>query len=57
MGLLTNSPARLNREGETKWTNGEPTEFYASAAITATLAGEAADPAETRAQGCSVVYE
>ena len=57
MGLLHNSPARVNRAGEVKYTNGDPTEFYAHDAIAATLAGNPADPAETRAQGCSVEYE
>jgi peroxiredoxin len=57
MGLLHDSPARETRSGEVMFTNGEPTMFYARDAIAATLAGEAPDPAETRAQGCSVKYE
>lgn len=56
-GLLTNSPARETRDGEIMFTNGEPTEFYARDAIDAVLAGGLPDPAETRAQGCSVKYE
>lgn len=57
MGLLTNSPARETRDGQIMHTNGEPTEYYAKDAIEALLAGETPDPAETRAQGCSVEYE
>ncbi len=57
MGLLHDSPARETRSGEVMFTNGDPTVFYAHDAITATLAGTAPDPAETRAQGCSVKYE
>jgi peroxiredoxin len=57
MGLLHDSPARETRSGEIMYTNGEPTQFYAYNAIQATLAGSPADPAETRAQGCSVKYE
>ena len=57
MGLLHDSPARETRSGDIMFTNGEPTEFYAHNAIQATLAGSPVDPAETRAQGCSVKYE
>jgi peroxiredoxin len=57
MGLLHDSPARETRSGEIMYTNGEPTRFYAHNAIQATLAGSPPDPAETRAQGCSVKYE
>lgn len=57
MGLLHDSPARETRSGEIMFTNGEPTTFFASNAIQATLDGVAVDPAETRAQGCSVKYE
>jgi peroxiredoxin len=57
MGLLTNSPARVTRSGKISFVNGDPVDFYVADAITATLAGEAVDPAETRAHGCSVVYE
>jgi peroxiredoxin len=57
MGLLTNSPARKTRSGETSFINGDPVDFYVADAITATLAGEAVDPAETRAHGCTVEYE
>jgi len=57
MGLLTNSPARMKPSGEISYINGEPTVFHAADAIRATLAGEAPDPAETRAQGCTVEYE
>ncbi len=57
MGLLHDSPARETRSGEIMYTNGEPTQFFAYNAIRATLDGVPADPAETRAQGCSVKYE
>jgi len=57
MGLLHDSPARETRTGEILYTNGEPGVFYARDAIAATLAGQPPDPAETRAQGCSVKYE
>lgn len=57
MGLLHDSPARETRSGEILYTNGDPTTFYARDAIAATLAGATPDPAETRAQGCSVKYE
>jgi len=57
MGLLTNSPARKTRSGEISFINGEPTEFYAANAITATLEGQPVNPAETRAHGCTVEYE
>ena len=57
MGLLYNSPAKMNSDGSTRHINGEPSEFYVSDAITAILAGEAVTQAETRAHGCSVKYE
>ena len=57
MGLLTNSPARKTRGGEVSFINGDPDEFYVADAIAATLDGKIADPAETRAHGCTVVYE
>ena len=57
MGLLTNSPARKTRSGETSFINGDPVDFHVANAIAATLAGEAVDPAETRAHGCTVEYE
>ena len=57
MGLLTNSPARETRSGAVSYTNGEPSEFYVADAIAAVLAGKTVNPAETRAQGCTVEYE
>lgn len=57
MGLLTNSPARKTRSGGISFINGDPVDFYAANAITATLTGEATDPAETRAHGCSLEYQ
>ena len=57
MGLLHDSPARETRSGDIMFTNGEPSQFFAYNAINATLEGVPVDPAETRAQGCSVKYE
>lgn len=57
MGLLYNSPAKMNDDGSIRHINGPPSEFYVSDAITATLAGQAVSTAETRAHGCSVKYE
>ncbi|NRB70592.1 MAG: redoxin family protein [Xanthomonadales bacterium] len=57
MGLLHDSPARETRSGEILFTNGEPSQFFAQNAVRSTLLGNASDPAETRAQGCSVKYE
>lgn len=57
MGLLSNSPARKTRDGEISFINGDPSEFYVADAIAATLDGKIVDPAETRAHGCTVVYE
>lgn len=57
MGLLSNSPARRTRSGETSFINGDPVDFYVADAISATLAGEVVDPAETRAHGCTLEYE
>ena len=55
-GLLTNSPGRITRDGKVMYTNGEPSQFYVHDAVEAVLAGRSPDPAETRAQGCSVEY-
>ncbi len=57
MGLLYNSPAKMNADGSIRHINGVPSEFYVSDAITATLAGKTVENAETRAHGCSVKYE
>lgn len=57
MGLLYNSPAKMNADGSVKHINGEPSEFYVADAITATLVGSEVSPAETRAHGCSVKYQ
>ena len=57
MGLLSNSPARKTRYGDISFINGDPDKFYVTDAIAATLDGKKADPAETRAHGCTVVYE
>lgn len=57
MGLLYNSPAKMNSDGSIRHINGEPTEFYVQAAVEATLAGQAVAQPETRAHGCSVKYE
>ena len=57
MGLLTNSPARKTRSGGISFINGDPVDFYVANAIAATLAGKAADPAQTRAHGCTLEYQ
>ncbi len=55
MGLLYNSPAKKSGS-KIKHINGEPSEFYVSDAINATLAGKPVAVAETRAHGCTVKY-
>ncbi len=57
MGLLYNSPAKMNSDGSIRHINGEVTENYAADAIAATLAGKQVENAETRAHGCSAKYE
>lgn len=57
MGLLHNSPAKMNGDGSVQYIDGEPTRFYVKNAVNATLNGEAVDPSETRAHGCTVKYE
>ncbi len=57
MGLLYNSPAKMNADGSVKHINGKPSEFYVQAAVEASLKGQPVAPAETRAHGCSVKYE
>jgi thiol-disulfide isomerase/thioredoxin len=57
MGLLTNSPAKLNRSGSINFINGSPSIFYVQDAISATMAGREVTPQETRAHGCTVIYE
>ena len=57
MGLLYNSPAKMNKDGSIKHINGKPTEFYVTHAVEELLAGKPISNAETRAHGCSVKYE
>jgi len=57
MGLLYNSPAKMNGDGSVRHINGDVTDNYASDAIAALLAGEKVATPETRAHGCSVKYE
>ena len=57
MGLIHNSPASRRRDGSVNYTRGEPTEFYVEDAVAAMQAGEPVPNPETRAHGCSVVYE
>ena len=57
MGLLYNSPAKMNADGSVRHINGEVTENYVSDAITALLSGKKVNNAETRAHGCSAKYE
>ncbi len=57
MGLLYNSPAKMNADGSIRHINGVPNDFYVSDAIKATLAAKEVTNPETRAHGCSVKYE
>jgi peroxiredoxin len=57
MGLLYNSPAKMNSDGTIRHINGEVTEYYVADAIDATLNGNEVKVAETRAHGCSAKYE
>lgn len=56
MGLLYNSPAKMNWDGSIKHINGQPTQFYVQQAINAILNKQTVNPEETRAHGCSVKY-
>jgi peroxiredoxin len=56
MGAIHNSPAQMRGDGTVNYTKGEPTAFYVSEAIKASLKGNPAPEAETRAQGCTVEY-
>ena len=55
-GLLTNSPALMERGGSARHVNGPPKEFHVRDAIEAALAGKPVAVTETRAQGCTVEY-
>ncbi len=57
MGLLYNSPAKMNKDGSIRHIDGEVDTHYVADAINATLAGEEVTIAETRAHGCSAKYE
>jgi len=57
MGLLYNSPAKMNKDGSIRHINGEPTDFYVTNAVEELLAGNTVSNTETRAHGCSVKYE
>ena len=56
MGLLHNSPGKMSRDGDVKYINGDPSEFYAQDAIKHTLEDKAVSPTETRAHGCTIKY-
>ena len=56
MGLLYDSPAKINSDGSIRHINGEPQQHYVRDAIDATLAGKPVAISETRAHGCSVKY-
>lgn len=56
-GLITNSPAMMTRNGTLRHINGKPTKFYVASAIKTSLAGKIVSPAETRAHGCSTMYQ
>jgi peroxiredoxin len=57
MGLLYNSPAKMNGDGSIRHINGEVTDHYVADAINALLSGKKVENPETRAHGCSVKYE
>jgi len=57
MGLLYNSPAKMNSDGSIRHINGEVTEHYVADAIDALLNNEKLKITETRAHGCSAKYE
>lgn len=57
MGAIHDSPAHMTRNGEVRYTRGAPKTFYVRDAILATLAGKPVKIAETRAEGCTLVYE
>ncbi len=56
MGALYDSPAKMGSDGSVKHINGEPSAYYVSDAINATLSGQPVAMAETRAHGCTVKY-
>lgn len=56
MGLLYDSPAKMNADGSIHHINGEPQQHYVRDAIDATLAEKPVKIAETRAHGCTVKY-
>lgn len=55
-GALYDSPARMTRDGEIRYTKGTPSQFYVQDAIDALLAGKRPATSETKAHGCSVKY-
>ena len=56
MGLLHNSPGKMGKNGNVKYINGDPSEFYVQAAVEHTLQDKTVSPAETRAHGCTIKY-
>lgn len=56
MGLLHNSPGKISSDGNVKYINGAPNEFYVQNAVEATLGGDTIANAETRAHGCTIKY-
>ena len=56
MGLLHNSPGKVNSDGNVKYINGEPNEFYVHNAVESSLNGKQVATAETRAHGCTIKY-
>jgi len=57
MGLLYNSPAKMNADDSIRHINGEVTDNYVADAIIALLNGSLPTITETRAHGCSAKYE
>lgn len=56
MGLLYDSPAKINADGSVHHINGQPQQHYVRDAIDATLADQSVATPETRAHGCTVKY-
>ena len=57
MGLLYNSPAKMNNDSSVRHINGEVTENYVFDAIMSLLSDNKVVVPETRAHGCSAKYE
>ena len=56
MGLLHNSPGKIGSNGNVKYINGTPSEFYVQNAVESVLNGQTIANSETRAHGCTIKY-